>query len=144
MQHLTSTKFDRKITTPQLRKQIYTWAKQNGIKTITFSPVGKKTIAGTYNAKTNSLYLNTNQTKKHLLEAFFHEMGHFVAVKHQNKWKGYHYCTRPIHVNEAFNIENKIDKIANKLWNAHVDSTVWGKYNFFYPKKMKSKLIKTL
>ena len=144
MQHLTSAKFDKKLTKKQLRKQIWKCGKLNGINTITFSPFGGNTISGSYNSLTKSMYLNTKLTKKTMLEVFFHELGHHVASIKQNKWRSYHFCSKAISRDQAFSIENNIDKIARKLWNQNVKNSVWGRYTFFYPKKLKSKLINNL
>ena len=133
----------KRITALALRQEISRVAKTFGVSVLTFNNKGKR-IAGSYNAETKSMYLCTTATKKEILVVFFHELGHHVAVK-QNKWMTYHMnrysfmCPYKI-----FDIENSIDKIAEKLWNKHVDQRSWGKYTYSYPKKRRRELINSL
>jgi hypothetical protein len=47
-------------------------------------------------------------------------------------------------VNKIFDIENGVDKIANKLWNKFVNTKQWGKYKFVYSQKHKNYIIRQL
>lgn len=130
-----------KITKGQLRKAICSFAKQQGVNRVVFSNKGIN-VKGTYNPLTKNLYIDMKQTKRQLLHTLFHEMGHHFAVE-KNKWKTYHYClTEYMSVEKIFDIENKIDKIGQGLWNKYVDLKSWGKYKYSYPKKQKSNIIK--
>lgn len=132
-----------RVTKKTLRTEICKAAKKLGVKQIVFSATGKR-VLGTYNAFTKVLYLNTRQTKKSLLNTFFHEMGHHYAVK-RNLWKTYHFCLLDeMPAIKIFDIENKIDRIANKLWNKHVNTKHWGKYKYVYPKNKMNELINLL
>ena len=129
-----------RITKTQLRKLICKTAKEFGVKTVAFNR-NAKYVRGTYNAFTKTLYLSLNQTKKDFLGAFFHELGHHFAVE-ANCFKAYHFNLIPaIDVEQMFEIENSIDKIAKTLWNKHVNVTSWGKYNFAYPKINKKNIM---
>ena len=131
-----------KLTKHQLRQAICKTAKNMGVKKVIFNSLAKR-ISGSYNPKSNIMFLDLKLTKKRLLDTFFHEMGHHFAVKH-NKWKTYHFNLNDnITPEQVFNIENKIDKIGSNLWNKYVDNTQWGKYKYFYPIKNKKILIET-
>lgn len=131
-----------KLTTKQLRKEIYSFAKQLGVKRITFNDKAKY-ISGTYNASKDSIYLDTKQTKKQLLSTFFHELGHKFAIL-EEKWVLYHYSETGFTPDEQFAIENGVDQIANKLWNKHVEIKRWGRYKYAYPKSNKYTIINWL
>ena len=47
-----------------------------------------------------------------------------------------------MNVNVVFDIENKIDRIGEKLWYKYVDIRQWGRYKFAYPKSQKNNIIK--
>jgi hypothetical protein len=129
-----------KLKKQEFRKAVCAFAKEQGIKTITFSNRAKF-VRGTYNAFTNSLFLDLKQTRKEMLHTFFHELGHHLAVK-KDLWKDYHYCTIPeMTCDDVFMIENSIDHIAGELWIQHVDIKQWGKYKYAYPKSQKSNII---
>lgn len=128
-----------KLTAKQLRSEIYTFAKKIGVKRITFNDKAKH-VSGTYNVCGDSIYLYTKQTKKQLLATFFHELAHKFAVL-EEKWVLYHYSETGFTPTEQFNIENGIDKIANKLWNKYVELKRWGRYKYAYPKSNKKALI---
>ena len=131
------------INNKELREKIVLLAKEEGVKRVTFNNRAKK-VRGTYNAFTGALFVSLKQTKKDLLNAFFHELGHHWAVKNK-KWDNYHFnLVSEMEMSEIFDIENDIDKIANKLWNKFVDTKRWGKYKFIYLKKRKNKMIKQL
>lgn len=131
----------KRIDKKGLRSLIYQTAKQFGVNKVTFNNNGKH-VRGTYDAKTNNIYLDTKQTKSEMLCTFFHELGHHDAVK-KNKWSKYHHCLiQLMSVNTIFDIENRIDKIGETLWNKHVNSKQWGKYKYAYPKSQKSYIIK--
>lgn len=134
---------DKNLTQEQLKNLIRTTATKQGVKRVIFSDKAKK-VRGTYNAFTGCMFLCTNQSKKDLLETFFHELGHHTAVK-QNKWKKYHFCLcKYITLDNMFYIENKIDQIGQTYWNKMVDIKQWGRYNYCYPKSKKSQIIKQL
>ena len=132
--------FTTKVNKPQLREIICETAKKFGVNKIIFNNKGKY-VRGTYNPLNNNIYLNLKQTKKELLNAFFHELGHHFAVKN-NRWKVYHFNLVPsMAVERIFRIENKIDRIAKKLWNKYVDLNQWGKYKYAYPKANKKQIM---
>lgn len=132
--------FTSKLNKKQLRELICETAKKFGVKRTTFNKKAKN-VRGTYNAFTGVLYLSLNQTKKDLLNAFFHELGHHFAVKN-NRWKVYHFNLVPMMtIERMFKIENRIDQTAKKLWNKYVDLNQWGKYNFAYPKSKKKQIM---
>jgi len=132
-----------KQTKQQLQKQMVFIAKQAGVKTVAFNTQAKK-VRGTYNALTGVLFVGINQTKKDILNTFFHELGHHWAVKNK-KWNKYHFnLVQEMDINKIFNIENGVDKIANKLWNKFVSIKQWGKYKFIYSKKQKNYIIRQL
>jgi len=115
-------------------------AKKFGVNRVIFSNKAKK-VKGTYNAFTKNLYLDLKLTKKEMLYAFFHELGHHFAVK-KNKWKSYHYCTvAAMSIEKIFEIENGVDKIGQGLWNIHVETKQWGKYKYSYPKIQKTSIM---
>lgn len=101
-------------------------------------------VDGTYNALKNTIYIQAKQNKKNLLITFFHEMGHHTAVKNK-QWLPYHRGSKKdITAEDAFMIENAVDKIAASLWRKYVDPKVWGRYTFCYPASRKRSLIKWL
>lgn len=124
----------------ELRKQMIMFAATLGVKKVSFNKNGKL-VTGTYDTETNSIYVCINQTKKEALRTFFHEMGHHHAVIH-NKWVKYHHRKYlSVKCKTIFDIENKIDKIANTLWNKYVDTKKWGRYKYAYPKAEKNSII---
>jgi hypothetical protein len=130
------------LTKPQLRQTICQSAKKLGVSKVIFNSSAKR-VCGSYNAESGIMFLDARLTKKELLDTFFHELGHHVAVK-QNKWSGYHYDLNPnITKEEIFKIENKIDQIGKQLWNKYVDIKQWGRYKYAYPIKHKRTLMKT-
>jgi Zn-dependent peptidase ImmA (M78 family) len=131
-----------RITKSQLRQVVCKSAKEMGVSKVIFNSTAKH-VSGSYNAENNVMFLDTKLTKKELLDTFFHELGHHVAVK-QNKWRGYHYDLNPnITKEEIFKTENKIDQIGNRLWNKYVNIKQWGRYKYAYPIKYKNILMKT-
>ena len=72
--------YSTKQSKQQLQKQMVLVAKQAGVKKIAFNTQAKK-VRGTYNAFTGVLFICLKQTKKDVLNAFFHELGHHWAVK---------------------------------------------------------------
>jgi len=132
--------FTSKLNKKQLRELICETAANVGVNKVVFNDKAKY-VRGTYNAFTGILFLSLKQTKKDLLNAFFHELGHHFAVKH-NRWKVYHFNLVPsMTVERMFRIENRVDRIAKKLWNKYVDLNQWGKYNFAYPKARKTQIM---
>jgi hypothetical protein len=130
-----------KITKTELRKLMIRFAKELGVKRVTFTNRAKR-VKGTYNAFTKSLFIDLKQTKAEMLCTLFHEMGHHFAVK-RNKWRGYHFCTIPsMKVDKIFKIENGVDCIGRQLWYKYVDTKQWGKYKYSYPKTQKNNIIK--
>ncbi len=127
----------------QLQDQMVVTAKQVGVKKVAFNTQAKK-VRGTYNAFTGVLFVCLKQTKKDVLNTFFHELGHHYAVK-SKKWNKYHFnLVSEMDVNKIFDIENGVDKIANKLWNKFVNTKQWGKYRFVYSQKQKNYIIRQL
>jgi hypothetical protein len=132
-----------KLTKIQLQSLICVTAKKFGVKKVCFNSKGKY-VRGTYNAFNHVLYLDTKQTKKEMLNTFFHELGHHFAVKH-NRWKTYHFNLVPsINFDRMFLIENRIDRSAKKLWNKYVDTKIWGRYKYVYLKTNKNYIMNIL
>ncbi len=133
---------DNTLSTPVLRAAICTLAKMLKVKRVVFNNKGIK-IKGSYNAGTNHMYIDLNQTNVELLHTLFHELGHHVAVL-KNKWKKYHHSSllSETTADSVFDIENKIDQLGKQLWNQYVDIKQWGKYKYSYPKSQKKSLIK--
>jgi hypothetical protein len=130
-----------KITKSDLRTLICVTAKKFGVNRVIFSNKAKR-VKGTYNAFTKNLYLDTRLTKKDMMHAFFHELGHHFAVK-RNLWKSYHYCTvAAMSIERIFEIENGVDGIGQKLWHEYVNAKQWGRYKYSYPKSQKYFIIK--
>ena len=126
-----------------LRKLICKAAKMFGVSRVVFNNKAKY-VRGTYNCSTGVLFLDTKQEKTEMLGTFFHELGHHFAVKNK-RWKAYHFDLVPsMKVDRIFNIENKVDGYAKKLWNKHVNSKQWGKYKYCYPKSQKTAIMNTL
>lgn len=132
--------FTNRINKPDLRCLICETAKQLGVKKISFSKTAKY-VRGTYNAFTGVLYLSLKQTKREMLNTFFHELGHHHAVKHK-RWNVYHFnLVSSMTTERVFRIENRIDRTAKKLWDKYVDPKQWGKYNYAYPKSKKNQIM---
>ena len=132
---------NNKNTKKQLRLLLCNFARRAGVARVVFNSNAKR-VNGTYNSGTNILYISNKQTKKQMLITLFHELGHHWAVQ-KNKWKKYHFgSNKTISYSEAFDIENKIDQIGEKLWNNYVDIKQWGRYKYSYLKKEKSFIIK--
>jgi hypothetical protein len=124
----------------EFRKFICKVAKDFGVNKVIFSDRGRY-VSGTYNAFNKNMFLDLKMNKKQTLTTFFHELGHHIAVK-KNLFKKYHFNLCPsINVEQAFVIENKIDKIAQGLWNKYVVIKTWGRYNYAYPKSQKTKIM---
>ena len=138
----TTVKFFNKnrLTKTQLRKDICTFAKNVGVNRVIFNDTGKK-VLGTYNATTRNVYINLKQTKQQMLMTFVHEISHHEAAK-KNKWKQFHFGNNSLMKADAiFDIENKIDGFAKKIWQNHVDIKQWGAYKYFYPKANKKTFV---
>lgn len=131
-----------RITTKQLRSLIVRVAKDMGVNFVTFNDKGKS-VLGTYEASKKSLYLNAKQTKRGLLQTFFHELGHHAAIK-SKRWLDYHLGKKKLSAEKQFFIENKVDQIAKKLWLCHVDTKQWGMYKYTYLKSKKKYLMNWL
>lgn len=131
------------LTYKLLRGLIINTAKNFGVARVCFNRKGKR-VRGTYNCVTNTLYLDLNQNKKELLNTFFHELGHHESVKSKRWLKYHHENLSAMSADKIFYVENKIDKIANKLWNKHVNTKTWGRYKYVYPKNQKKLLMKIL
>lgn len=124
---------NNKLLKKDLRKQICSMSKTLNVKKVVFNNKSKD-LAGTYNAKKQTIFIDSKQSKKNMLLAYFHELAHHVAVS-KGKWLLYHHSpgTLLITSKAKFKIENSIDKIAKQLWNKYVDIKVWGKYKYGYP-----------
>jgi hypothetical protein len=128
------------ISTKKLRALCNSFVKQQGVKRTVFNNRGKF-VKGTYNCFNKTMYINTEQTKIELMHALFHELGHHEAVKNE-KWLDYHFnSTLKLTNEEVFEIENGVDKIAEKLWAKYVDCSVWGRYKYAYPKSKRTRII---
>jgi hypothetical protein len=127
----------KKPSKKELRKTICCFAKSYGVKRVVFNNRAKY-INGSFNSTNCVIFISTTLCKKDTLSTFFHELGHFEAVKN-GMWNEYH---ANVHTNaytaeEKFYIEHGIDKIAMGLWNKYVNTKVWGKYTYTY--KLKNK-----
>jgi hypothetical protein len=132
---------DNTILKKDLRKQICLMSKTLNVQKVVFNNKSKD-LAGTYNAKKHTIFIDSKQNKKDMLLTYFHELGHHIAVS-KGKWLLYHYSPgTPLITSRAkFKIENNIDKIARQLWNKYVDTKVWGKYKYGYPQTSMKKTI---
>jgi hypothetical protein len=74
---------------------------------------------------------------------FFHEFAHHHAVI-KNKWEDYHWDKKQFTAKQSFDIENKIDRIAEKLWYKYVNIKEWGRYRYGYKKSEKKELVEWL
>lgn len=132
---------NNKLTRKQLRREVCIVAKSLGVNRVAFNDKAKF-VCGSYNFRNKNIFIDTKQNKREMLNTFFHELAHHTAVKNR-KWLPYH--TNPSTPNltalRKFNIENGIDKIARTLWNKYVDTKVWGKYKYGYPKTQKQYLV---
>lgn len=126
----------------ELRSRISRYAKSIGVYKVAFNKQSK-IVDGTYNAARKIMFLNAKLSKKRLLRAFFHELGHHKACM-QNLWLDYHFGLKTLNPETDFLIENNIDIIAQSLWNKYVCTKAWGKYKYYYPRSQKNKLTKWL
>jgi Zn-dependent peptidase ImmA (M78 family) len=111
-----------------------------GVNKVTFNNKSKQ-LAGTYNAHNKNIFIDSKQPRRRILLTFFHELSHHIAVE-KRLWMKYHLDpgTPLISPQAKFKIENKIDQMASKLWNKHVDRKAWGKYEYGYPQSDKKSL----
>ena len=130
--------FTKYLTKKALRKQIKDFALSRNVKCVVFNSKSKD-LNGTYTTPSKVIFINNRQTKHSLLATFFHELAHHTAVE-RRWWKSFHYDLKLFTPEQTFFIENKIDKLAKKLWNAHVNMRHWGKYTYAYPKTRKTQL----
>lgn len=134
---------DKHVTKAELRAIMCKLAKKLGVNKVIFNKNSKR-VRGTYNAFTNNVFIDLKQTKKDMLNTFFHELGHHKAVK-TNRWKNYHLClVKLIEIETMFLIENGVDRLGSKLWNKYVNSSHWGRYKYIYPKSQKTNLMKQM
>jgi hypothetical protein len=133
--------FNKLVTAAELRKTMKELAYSKGVKRITYN---KKAIYvdGTYCCRKKSMFIKLGLTKKNTLHTFFHELAHHVAC-HRGWWRNYHYNV-VTDSEKAFIVENRIDRLAKKLWSCYVDSKVWGRYHFTYTVSQKRTHIKNL
>ena len=124
-----------------LKQNIKCLAKRNGVNRVTYNNRGIY-VDGTYHTKTKVIYICSKLTKSNILQTFFHEFAHHIACK-RGWWKMYHF-EATTNTEFAFRVENKIDRLARKLWCKYVDSKIWGKYHFAYLVQNKRKHIKIL
>ena len=129
-----------KITLAELRALICSFAKQRGVNRVIFNNRGT-TVKGTYCASNKNMYVNLDQTKKAMMHTFFHELAHHEAVVN-SLWLDYHFDRKFYSSEDVFLIENNIDRIAQRLWQTHVNSKYWGRYIFAYNQNKKQFLIK--
>jgi hypothetical protein len=128
--------FNKKTATKkELRKLACKLGYTYGVKKLRFSHKSKH-IDGSYNYESRNIYVNGRLLKKRFLIAFFHELAHHVASVHQHKWLTYHNdaSTPLLSPRAKFLIENKIDRLAKKLWFKYVNIKQWGHYSYGYPK----------
>lgn len=134
----------KKATKKQLRKLMCELAYSYGVNSLRFSKKAKY-IDGSYNWHIANIFVNGKMSKYYMLLTFHHELAHHIA-SNQNKWKGYHMnaSTPLISASKKFDIENKIDKIAQKLWFKYVNINEWGRYKYGYKKSEKKELVEWL
>jgi hypothetical protein len=126
--------FAKNLTREELKNSIKCFAKSIGVKKVTYNNKAVY-VEGSYNHKTRVIFLSSRLKKKNTLSTFFHELAHHVACK-RGLWKKYHtqVVTNPEY---AFLVENRIDRLAKKLWSRYVDSSTWGRYYFTYKSAQK-------
>lgn len=128
--------FNTKYTTKKkLRENMCNLATRLGVKKMRFGHKAKH-IDGSYNMSTSTLYINGKLKKNRMLAAFFHELSHHIASRQRKWWLTYHQnaATPLLSPTRKFEIENKIDKLAQKLWFKYVNTKAWGFYRYGYPK----------
>ena len=132
-----------RLTKKQLREEICLFARQFGVKKVIFNNKARL-VSGSFNSHSNIMFLSLNQPKRQMLNALFHELGHFEATQ-KNKWKKFHFgLYKKINYDTLFKIENRIEKIGKALWDKHVNKKYWGNYKYFYLKSKKKIIINIL
>lgn len=126
---------NKSLSKRQLRNLICEFAWEMGVRKVSFN---KKAIdiAGSYNFEKRVIFLSNKQNRREILLTFFHELAHHVASTKKRKWLAYHMnaATPLITPAAKFAIENKIDKLAKKLWFKYVNTKAWGRYRYGYPR----------
>lgn len=94
-----------------------------------------KTIDGYFLSRKGKIVIKSTLTKRALLLTFFHELAHSVAYN-RGFWKDFHEGKWGS-VDNSYAIEQKIEQIAVKLWNKHIEQIpggkkLWGKYEKTY------------
>lgn len=132
---------NNKISKKELRSLMCALAFSKGVNKIRFSRRAKY-ISGSYNYDNANIFVDSKQPRKNMLMTFFHELAHHVASSN-NKWLLYHQNAATPRVSSMmkFKIENKIDRLAQKMWFKYVDTKVWGRYQFAYLKSQKKYII---
>jgi len=84
-----------------------------------------QTVDGYFHFSECKLYIKSSLTIQNTLITFFHELAHGVAYKngfwvdlHEGRWGS---------LNNAYNIEKNIDRIALHLWNKHIEEIPGGR-----------------
>jgi hypothetical protein len=129
------------ISKRQLRTLICNFAWDMGVKKVSFNKRAID-IAGSYNYEKRVIFLSNKQNRREILLTFFHELAHHIASTKKHKWLAYHMnAATPLLTPAAkFTIENKIDKLAKKLWFKHVNTKAWGRYKYGYPQSNKKNI----
>ena len=124
----------------QLRALICAFASMFRVRKVSFNNKAKE-LAGSYNFAKDVIFLSSTQCKRDMLLTFFHELSHHVKAQ-KGRFRRYHQnaATPLISPSTKFNIENGIDKLAQKLWHKHVDTKQWGKYRYGYPRSNRKNL----
>ena len=141
----TMKHFDtNKLTKAELRLCIKVFAKSMSVRRVAYNNKAKH-LLGSYNPLNQTIFIDVKQCKQDMLLTFFHELAHHIAVS-KSRWLLYHYdsSTPLISASKKFVIENKIDKLACKLWRKNVDIRCWGKYKYGYKAANKKKMIARL
>lgn len=123
------------ISKRQLRELIRSFAYDMEVNKVMFNKKAVN-ISGSYNYHKKTIFIDSKQNRKEILLTFFHELAHHVASTKKKRWLKYHKnaATPSISASAKFLIENKIDRLAKKLWFEHVNVKAWGRYKFGYPR----------
>ena len=143
---MTSPKFfsTKTLSKAQLRTLICEFAAKHRVKKVSFNNKAKS-IDGSYNFAKDVIFISSTLSKRGMLLTFFHELSHHIKAA-KRRFLDYHLnaATPKISPSAKFNIENGIDKLAQKLWQKNVDTKQWGKYRYGYPRSNRKHLTEWL
>lgn len=95
---------------------------------------------GLCDCEKQKITINSKNTKKGMLTATFHELGHIYCVR-KGIYKEFHYTDKKHTPNQVFRIENGVEKIAKKLWDTAGMRKKFGQYIYYYTKDRKPEII---